>query len=59
MKQNLGVELGTKAVAFRLEFMPQFAEIVDLAIEGQYVAVAGVHHRLMATRAKINNTSRL
>ena len=35
--------------------MSQFAEIIDLAIEGQYVAIASVHHRLMATGAEIND----
>ena len=55
MKQNLGIGLGPKAIAFRLKFMSQFAEIVDLAIEGQYVAIASVHHRLMTARAEIND----
>src|SRR5262249_11410069 len=55
MKQNLGIRLGAEAIAFRLEFVPQFAEVVDLAIISQYVAVARVHHRLMAARAQIND----
>src|SRR5262249_18994072 len=55
LKKNLRVGLGAKAKAFRFEFMSQFAKIVDLAIEGQYVAIASVHHRLMAARAEIND----
>jgi hypothetical protein len=47
--------MGAKATAFRLEFMSQFVKIVDLAIEGQYVAITSVHHRLMAARAEIND----
>src|SRR5262245_12128315 len=35
--------------------MSQLLEIVNLAIEGQYVTVASVHHRLVAARAEINN----
>ena len=35
--------------------MSQFAEIINLAIEGQYVAIVSVHHRLMAAGAEIND----
>ena len=30
-------------------------EVIDLAIEGQYIAIARVHHWLMATRTKVDD----
>ena len=39
----------------RLEATPQFSKIVDLTIERQYIAVVGIHHRLMATGGEILN----
>jgi hypothetical protein len=44
-----------KAISFRFEVNISFTEVVALAIEGQYVAIASVHHRLMASRAEIND----
>src|SRR5262245_7855904 len=35
--------------------MSQFAEIRDLAIECQYIAIVGVHHWLMTAGAEIND----
>src|SRR5262249_19640004 len=35
--------------------MSQLAEIVDLTIEAQYVAIASVHHRLMTAWTEIND----
>ena len=35
--------------------MPQFSEIIDLAIERQYIAIVGIHHRLMATGGEIDD----
>ena len=55
IKQDLSVRLRAKAIAFRLEAAPQFSKIVDLTIEGQYIAVVGVHHRLVAARGEIDD----
>src|SRR5262245_31484938 len=55
IQKNLGVRLRTESITFRLEVTPQFTEIVDLAIEDQYIAVFGVHHWLMATRSETND----
>ena len=40
-KQNFGVRLGTETTTFRLEITLQFTEIVNLTIEGQYLAIVG------------------
>src|SRR5262249_53350105 len=33
----------------------QFAEIIDLAVEGQYVTIVSIHHRLMTAGTEIND----
>ena len=34
---------------------PQFTKIVNLAIEGQHIAVVVIHHRLMAASSEIDD----
>jgi hypothetical protein len=43
-------------MALRFEFASQFAVIINLTVEGQYVAITNVHHRLMTARTEINDT---
>src|SRR6516164_448002 len=55
MKQYLGIRSGAEPNTLGLEMLPQFDKIVDLAIEDENVAGIGMHHRLAAIIAEIDD----
>ena len=54
-QQHLGVAVGGEFEAVGLELGPQLAKVVELAVVGDPVAVAGVGHRLSASRARVED----
>ena len=55
LEQHLGVARALKSAALRLQPLLEFAEVVDLPVEHQTIARAGMDHRLVAGGRKVED----